>query len=46
MTDTEMHLGDFDLEDLCETIALQIQHAHLMKSALGKQARLRILQVT
>lgn len=38
-------VGDWDLENLDENVALQIQHAHLMKTALGKRAKLRILQL-
>ena len=37
--------GDWEGGNIDENVALQIQHAHLMKVALGKRAKLRILQV-
>ena len=38
-------VGEWDMASLEDSITLLLQHAHLMKSALGKLANLRILQV-
>eukprot|EP00729_Bicosta_minor_P007597 gene7597-152_t len=38
-------VGEWDMASLEDNITLLLQHAHLMKAALGKLANLRILQV-